>query len=412
MKSIASFLNAEDYLPHGYCLLWRPEIVWLHILSDAAIASAYFGIPMVLFYFVRKRGDLPHEPVLWLLGAFILLCGTTHLAAIWVLWQPYFGIEGLIKAATAIVSILTLIVGVKLLPQALLIPSSAQLAQLNDDLQRNIREREAAQQQLLTAYAQMEETVEERTAELRTTLTQLAKSNADLEQLAYITSHDLKEPLRGLGYHAAVLLEDYGDRLDEAGVKRLRRLMQIPQKLDALISDLHKYARLGHEQLTMEKTDLNAVVEEVEDLLDVFLREEKAQIVVETEFPQIRIDRTWIGRIFQNLIGNAIKYNNSGRPIVRIGCLREEAAPDGESQNVFYVRDNGIGIDPKFHEQIFDLFKRLNPEKQNKKGTGMGLAFVRRIVERHGGRIWLESAVGQGTTFYFTLEPAPIRAVA
>jgi signal transduction histidine kinase len=412
MKSIASFLNAEDYLPHGYCLLWRPEIVWLHILSDAAIASAYFGIPMVLFYFVRKRGDLPHEPVLWLLGAFILLCGTTHLAAIWVLWQPYFGIEGLIKAATAIVSILTLIVGVKLLPQALLIPSSAQLAQLNDDLQRNIREREAAQQQLLTAYAQMEETVEERTAELRTTLTQLAKSNADLEQLAYITSHDLKEPLRGLGYHAAVLLEDYGDRLDEAGVKRLRRLMQIPQKLDALISDLHKYARLGHEQLTMEKTDLNAVVGEVEDLLDVFLREEKAQIVVETEFPQIRIDRTWIGRIFQNLIGNAIKYNNSGRPVVRIGCLREEADPDGGSQNVFYVRDNGIGIDPKFHEQIFDLFKRLNPEKQNKKGTGMGLAFVRRIVERHGGRIWLESAVGQGTTFYFTLEPAPIRAVA
>jgi signal transduction histidine kinase len=188
--------------------------------------------------------------------------------------------------------------------------------------------------------------------------------------------------------------------------------MQIPQKLDALISDLHKYARLGHEQLTMEKADLNAVVEEVEDLLDVYLREEKAQIVVETEFPQIRIDRTWIGRIFQNLIGNAIKYNNSGRPIARIGCLLQEVAPGGGSQNVFYVRDNGIGIDPKFHEQIFDLFKRLNPEELDKKGTGMGLAFVRRIVERHGGRIWLESAVGEGTTFYFTLEPAPIRAVA
>jgi signal transduction histidine kinase len=403
MKSIATFLSAEEFMPHGYCLLWRPEILWLHIVSDLAIALAYYGIPLAIFYFVRKRGDLPHESIFWLLGAFILLCGTTHLMAIWVLWYPDFVLEGLLKAATGFVSVLTLLVSIRLLPKALLIPSAAQLAALNRELESNIRQREAAQDDLQRAYSAMENTVAERTAELRKTLSELAESNAHLEQFAYVASHDLKEPLRGMNFHATALLEDYAEKLDEAGVNRLKRLTQLPAKMDALIDDLHAYARLGQGALTFQETDLGGVIREIEDALEVLIKQANAEIIVANDLPRILSDKSWMSRVFYNLIVNGIKYNDKPRPRIEIGH-NETAQQSGEgTQIVFYVRDNGIGIAPQFQEKIFDLFKRLNPEDYDKKGSGMGLTFVRKIIERHGGRIWLESKPGEGTTFFFTL---------
>ena len=413
MKSIASFLSAEEFLPHGYCLLWRPEILWLHVISDLTIAIAYYAIPLALFYFVWKRGDLPYEKVFWLLGAFILLCGTTHLMVIWVLWYPNFAVEGLIKAVTGIVSVMTFLVSIRLLPQALLIPSAAQLAKLNDELQRNIRERETAQHALQLAYSAMEDTVAERTAELRKTLAELSQSNADLEQFAYIASHDLKEPLRGLSFHAAALLEDYQEKLDEAGIKRLRRLMHIPVRMEALITDLHYFARLGHGELVRQQVDLNAVIREIEDSADVLLRQSGAKIVMTNAMPKMICDKSQISRVFYNLIINGIKYNDKERPTVEIGLLHNVVTPGGgEEEDVFFVRDNGIGIDKKFQDQVFDVFRRLNPEDNDKKGTGMGLTFVRKIIERHGGRIWLDSVPGEGATFFFTLKPSAARSAA
>jgi signal transduction histidine kinase len=413
MKSIASFLSAEDFMPHGYCLLWRPEILWLHILSDLTIALSYYGIPLALFYFVHKRGDLPYERVFWLLGAFILLCGTTHVMAIWVLWYPNFGLEGLIKAATALVSVLTFILSVRLLPQALLIPSAKQLAKLNDDLSRNIREREAAQHELQLAYSAMEETVAERTTELRKTLAELSRSNHDLEQFAYIASHDLKEPLRGLGFHAAALFEDYREKLDEKGVNRLKRLMQIPARMDTLIDDLHRFARLGQGDLVLQRIDLKAVVREIEDTADLLISQSNATVVMHDTLPEIVCDRAQISRVLYNLIVNGIKYNDKDRPTIEVGFLPSAVGPDGsEEADVILVRDNGVGIEKEFQDQVFHIFRRLNPEDHDKKGTGMGLTFVRKIVERHGGRIWLDSVRGEGTTFYFTLKPSAIRTAA
>lgn len=405
MKSIASFLSAEDLMPHGYCLLWRPEILWLHILSDVTIALSYYAIPLALFYFVRKRGDLPHERVFWLLGAFILLCGTTHAMAIWVLWNPDFAVEGLVKAVTAIVSVVTLIVSARLLPQALRIPSSAQLAKLNDDLSRNIREREAAQHQLQLAYGAMEETVAERTAELRKTLVELSRSNHDLDQFAYVASHDLREPLRGLSFHASVLLEDYREKLDERGVNRLKRLIQIPVRMDALINDLHYFARLGQGDLALQRIDLNEVVRGIEETADVLIREMNAKIEILEPLPDVVCDKAQISRVMYNLIVNGVKYNDKDWPTVEIGHLRRAVNPEGgEETDVIFVRDNGIGMDKQFQDEVFHIFRRLNPEEPDKKGTGMGLTFVRKIVERHGGRVWLVSAPGEGTTFYFTLK--------
>jgi signal transduction histidine kinase len=250
-----------------------------------------------------------------------------------------------------------------------------------------------------------------RAAELRSTREQLEKSREHLEQVAYITSHDLKEPLRGLSYHASVLLEDYGDKLDESGVKRLMRLSSIPKKMDEMIDGLYKYARCGDEGLTFEKTDLNLVIKEIEEYLELLLHEANAKIIVEHELPSIICDKTSVARIFDNLIKNAVKYNESDQPIIRVG-QRDDIVEANAGELVFYVRDNGIGIDPSHHGEIFRLFKRLNPEDPHRKGTGMGLALVRRLVERHGGRIWLESVVGEGTTFYFTLGQSQVRAAA
>jgi two-component system, chemotaxis family, sensor kinase Cph1 len=127
--------------------------------------------------------------------------------------------------------------------------------------------------------------------------------------------------------------------------------------------------------------------------------------------PKIIGDKTSIGRIFENLIKNAVKYNDSDPPIIRVG-QRDGMVEANAGELVFYVSDNGIGIDPRHNSEIFRLFGRLNPEDTHRKGTGMGLALVRRIVERHGGRIWLESVVGEGTTFYFTLGQPQVRAAA
>ena len=250
-----------------------------------------------------------------------------------------------------------------------------------------------------------------RAAELQSTLEQLEKSREDLEQVAYITSHDLKEPLRGLSYHASVLLEDYGDKLDESGVNRLLRLNSIPKKLDEMIDDLYKYAHFGNEGLKCEEIDLKLVIKEIEDSLELLIQEANAKIIVEHELPKIICDKTSVGRIFENLIKNAVKYNDSDPPIIRVG-QRDGMVEANAGELVFYVSDNGIGIDPSHNSEIFRLFGRLNPEDAQRKGTGMGLALVRRIVERHGGRIWLESVVGEGTTFYFTLGRPQVRAAA
>jgi len=149
-RSIADFFDSGNFMPHGHCFLWQPDILWLHVLSDAAIAIAYFSIPFVLLHFVRTRKDMPFPKVFLLFGAFILLCGATHLMSIWVLWRPDYALEGVLKALTAIASIATFLITIKLIPQALLLASPKQLGKVNEELQ-------AANRMLETLYRQSRE---------------------------------------------------------------------------------------------------------------------------------------------------------------------------------------------------------------------------------------------------------------
>jgi len=226
---------------------------------------------------------------------------------------------------------------------------------------------------------------------------QLTRSNQELDDFAYIASHDLKEPLRGLRNNALFLKEDYEDVLDAGAIKRLDRIQFLSNRMEKLVDDLLYFSRLRRQQLAIKQTDLNLVIKDIETLSEPMLADAHAKLVVPKPLPTIVCDETRVTELFRNLITNAIKYNDKVDKRIEIGSTIDN------DEHVFYVKDNGIGIDAQFYDDIFRIFKRLNDEDDQSKGTGSGLTFVKKIVERHHGRIWLDSTQGVGTTFYFTL---------
>lgn len=234
---------------------------------------------------------------------------------------------------------------------------------------------------------------------------ELERSNNELDAFAYIASHDLKEPLRGIHNYSSFLIEDYADVLNEEGVSKLRTMARLTQRMEDLIESLLHFSRLGRVELSMQQTNLNQLVKNVIDVLSISLQETKVDIRIPRPLPSIQCDRIQVNEVFSNLIGNAIKYNDRVEKWVEIGWL--DAVPSSgaaEPAIVFYVKDNGIGIRGKHLDAIFRIFKRLHAANRYGGGTGAGLTIAKKIVERHGGNIWVESTYGEGSTFYFTLQ--------
>jgi PAS domain S-box-containing protein len=257
----------------------------------------------------------------------------------------------------------------------------------------------------LTVRKRQEEHLREAVGRLAAYAADLERSNQELDDFAYIASHDLKEPLRGIHNHSRFLLEDYEDRLDDDGKRRLGRLLHLSQRMEKLVNDLLYFSRIGRFELAIKPTDVKAVLRDVISTLDQLLEERNARVMVAEDLPEVVCDSVRVTEVFRNLIVNAIKYNDSAEKIVEIGYLPTHADDDGKDRNkVYFVRDNGKGIASEFHEDIFRIFKRLE-RADDDAGTGVGLTFVRKIVQRHGGHIWLESEAGSGTVFYFTLAP-------
>jgi two-component system sensor kinase FixL len=225
----------------------------------------------------------------------------------------------------------------------------------------------------------------------------LKRSNQELDDFAYIASHDLKEPLRGLSNNAVFLRDDYQALLDEDGKKRLARMTYLCERMERLVNDLLYFSRLGRQELAIQSTDLNAVIADICLMMEGTLHECNAIIRIVTPLPTITCDLPRVTEVFRNLITNAVKYNDKPQRIIEVGCQTGQAEP------VFFVRDNGVGIAQQFYDDVFRIFKRLNDEDDAVKGTGVGLTFVKKIIERHHGRIWIESTPGAGSCFYFTL---------
>ena len=227
----------------------------------------------------------------------------------------------------------------------------------------------------------------------------LERSNEELEHFAYVASHDLQEPLRKIGSFSELLARKYQDRLDEKAGTYISYIVDGAHRMQGLINDLLSFSRVATKGRAFSAVNCNEVMGRVRQDMEVAIQECGARLLVD-DLPTVMADNIQLGQVFQNLIGNAIKYRNPGAgPEIRV-----ESRKSG-NEWVFAVSDNGIGIDPQHFERIFQLFQRLHTREEF-SGSGIGLALCKKIVERHGGRIWVESTPGSGSTFFFTL-PVP-----
>jgi len=395
MALLGPLFDQSDFMPHGMCFVWRPDILALHVGSDALIAVAYFAIPGFLFVLSRRRDDLMPRWALQLFCAFILLCGLTHLAAIWVIWTPDYVVEGFIKLATGLVSVTTAVLVWIALKDILSLPSRHDLERLNASLREEIEERgrteqslRRTQEELRHVNAGLEERVRARTLAIE-------QSNAELEQFASIASHDLQEPLRMVSGFCGLLKSKYADRLDVEGKEFIDFAVGGANRMQAMIDDILAYARVGRRGQEAVSVDLGAVVRKVTESLRGAIDEFGAVVDVRP-LPTVPGREGQLEQLFQNLVANALKYRGDRRPEIHIDAER-----DGATWRIT-VADNGIGFDPAAADQIFEMFRRLHAEDEY-PGTGIGLAICRKIAEGHDGRIWAESEVGIGSRFHVVL---------
>jgi chemotaxis family two-component system sensor kinase Cph1 len=252
-----------------------------------------------------------------------------------------------------------------------------------------------AEAELVEYRDHLEELVLRRTNDLRRVAQELARSNMDLEQYAYVVSHDLQEPLRAVDGFVALLRRKYRGQLDAEANSFIDSAVEGVQRMQSLIRDLLAYARATPRNKPPTPTDVRRAVADALENLRTSIAEAEAVVTVD-RLPRVYADRGQLAQLFQNLIGNAIKFRGDRRPEIRIEAERQQDAW------LFSVRDNGIGIDPQHAERVFLIFQRLHKRSQY-PGTGIGLAICKKIVEHYGGKIWVESQSGHGATFYFTL---------
>ncbi len=226
---------------------------------------------------------------------------------------------------------------------------------------------------------------------------QLAQANSELKDFAYVVSHDLKAPLRAISSLAHWIADDYEDQFDEDGREQLNLLRGRVNRMSELITGILNYSRIGRVNTEIEKIHTHELVTEVVDLIN---SNDQLEIIISESLPTIQYNKLCFQQVIQNLVSNAIKYNDKPKGVVEIGYFK------GMHQHTFWVKDNGPGISPKYHEKIFRIFQTLRP-RDEVEATGVGLSIVKKIVNLFDGKIWLESELGEGSCFYFTIPHVP-----
>ena len=501
MEFLKHLFSSDGFMPHGYCYLWNPGLVWLHVTSDTLITAAYLSIPLTLVYFVRKRRDLPFHWMFLCFGTFIIACGATHLMEVWNLWHADYWLAGFVKGVTALASVSTAILLIPLVPKVLALPSPGDL-QRSEQKFRGLLEAAPdaivivdergrivlinAQTEKLFGYERQEllnQTVElliperfrgkhhghrggffadprvrpmgaglelfglrkdglefpveislspletedgvlvsssirditerrktEEVKKLNVDLERrvaertfdLAAANKELEAFAYSVAHDLRAPLRHIDGFSKLLAEQIGGSLDETSLHYMETIQASSRNMASMVDELLDLSRVARKEVNFQAIGLNSLIAEVLEGLqpEVQGREIEWQIA---NLPFIECDPVLMKQVFVNLLSNAVKFTRP-RPhaIVQVG----HAEVDGQS--VIFVRDNGVGFSMKYSEKLFGVFQRLH-RQEDFEGTGVGLATVQRIIQKHGGRIWAEAELNSGATFYFTLTKASSR---
>ena len=383
--------DSNGFIPHGHCYLWQTGLVWLHIISDATIALAYYSIPFLLIYFISKRKDVPFNGVFLLFGAFIIACGTGHLMDIWTLWHPDYWIAGVLKALTAIISIYTAFALFYLIPQALTLPSPAQLEAINRVLSTEIVERKRIEKQLRFA----EEVAQN-------------SSQAKSEFLANM-SHELRTPLNGILGFTQILQRT--ESLTEKGRKGVGIIYQCGSHLLTLINDVLDLSKIEARKLELHPVDfyLPAFIDSVTEICRI--RAEQKVIAFHVELDPdlptgIHADEKRLRQVLINLLGNAIKFTHQGSVTFKVEVVGQESNANGQTNYKirFQIIDTGTGITPEQADKIFQPFEQVGNQKQQSEGTGLGLAISQKIVLLLGGQIQVESEFGKGSTFWFEVK--------
>jgi len=358
----------SDYMAHGFCFSWEPGLVWLHVGSDILTGLAYYAIAFAMGYFIFKRRDESFALLFLLFALFILACGTTHLFAAYTVYVPDYWPEGYIKAFTMVVSVITAIL---FIPKILIAIEMPSLAKTLKDLQ------------LVSA-------------EQKLTEEELNLKVAELERFTYTVSHDLKSPIITIKGFTGALEKDLLNGNYERMAGDLKRVSDAADKMNDLLRDLLELSTIGRVINTPEPVDMNLLLVDVLAQLAGSMNNHGLNVAVQPGLPTIFCDRVRMAEVLQNLLENAINFmGDQAEPRILFGT-REE---DGTA--IFFVQDNGIGLDERYHQIIFGLFNKLDAKSQ---GTGVGLALVKRIVEVHGGRVWVESeGIGKGSRFCFTI---------
>ncbi|MEH2415729.1 ATP-binding protein [Nostoc sp.] len=380
--------QSNGFIPHGHCYLWQTGLVWLHIISDATIALAYYSIPFLLIYFISKRKDVPFNGVFLLFGAFIIVCGTGHLMEIWTLWHPDYWIAGGLKAVTAIISIYTAFALFYLMPQALTLPSPAQLEVINRALSTEIVERKRIEKELRLA----EEIAQN-------------SSQAKSEFLANM-SHELRTPLNGILGFTQILQRT--ESLSEKGRKGVGIIYQCGSHLLTLINDILDLSKIEARKLELHPVDfyLPAFIDSVTEISRIRAEQKVIafHVQLDPDLPTgIHADEKRLRQVLINLLGNAIKFTYQGSVTFKVQVIAQESNANGQTNHKirFEVIDTGMGIIPEEAEKIFQPFEQVGNQKRQSEGTGLGLAISQKIVLLMGGQIQVQSTLSKGSTFWF-----------
>jgi signal transduction histidine kinase/CheY-like chemotaxis protein len=418
----------KAYQPREYCMLNEPAVIWLHGLSDAVIALAYYSIPVALIYFVRRRSDLRFGWMFVCFAVFILACGTTHILNILALWYAPYRIDGIVKLFTAGASIATAITLWPLIPRALALPSPAELRRANAELEREIQIRRKAEESLRQIHADLERRVEERTTELRTANERLkeeiaARTSAEAAREALLLrerearaeaenasrakdeflatlSHELRTPLSAITGWTHILRVDHGQNPSlEEGLAVIERSTRVQTQL---IEDLLDLSRIISGKLRLDPQPIN-FTHVVDAAIQTVQPSATAKGVtlekhVDAPLPPITGDPGRLQQVVWNLLANSIKFTpTGGRVEIVLKCT--------VSNLELTVSDNGAGISPDFLPHVFERFRQADSSATRKHGgLGIGLALVKHLVELHGGTVRASSpGLAKGSTFVITL---------
>lgn len=387
LEFLAKLWNSDSLSPHGICLLWRPELIWTHAISDALIGLSYLSISIFLAHLLSKRPDIKFGWVVWCFAIFILACGATHFLSILTLWSPDYGLEAFVKVITAVASVATAVLLWPLLPAAKAWPSPEQLTVTNNALVLSVAERERALQEL---RAEMSE---------RVRLEEILRNSQKMEALGQLTgglAHDFNNILAIIMMNIARVSKTLGDKSSSEIRRALDHATEAANRAAAITHRMLAFSRQA--PLTTTETNVAEALGTIAPLLrDALGPKRELSLVLDDECPLIALDRGEFENAMLNLVLNARDATPHGG-VVTVRTYRK--APEAQDAIRIEVTDTGSGMSPDVVEKAFDPFFTTKPVGQ---GSGLGLSQVFGVAKRLGGNVAIESRLNHGTMVSITL---------